>query len=91
MFYPIESIKPRLTYKKWATLISNNMKRIKFMTSLVIFYLMSCNYQNYFKAFKVSSPDGQKCLSFIGEYDDNGYIKNNRIYILGYEVDVLKK
>jgi hypothetical protein len=46
--------------------------------------LAGCNKSDYFKAYAVSSPKRDKCLTFVGEYNSDDIIKNNQFYLLGY-------
>ncbi len=67
------------------------MKKLEIIIPIVLLVVLSCTKPDYFKVYKVSSPDGTKCLTFLGEYDGSGIVKNNRMYILGYDVDTLQK
>jgi hypothetical protein len=45
---------------------------------------MGCKQSDYFALYTISSPKGDKCLSFVGEYDKWSNLKNKRFYLLGF-------
>jgi hypothetical protein len=67
------------------------MKRIHLLIILLLF--IGCNEHNsdYVALYSISSPDGNKCLSFVGEYDKEDILKNKRFYVLGYNPKTISK
>ncbi len=65
------------------------MRRIYLLVALFI----SCNEHDsdYVALYSVASPDSSKCLSFVGEYNKEGTIKNKRFYLLGYNPQTINK